>query len=118
MKQLSIIIVTYNSEHDIYDCLASIRKYQDLPSEELEIIIVDNNSRDTDGMFARLREFYGNDIILVKNTHNGGYGQGNNVGIRMATAPVILIMNPDVRLIMPIFKTAAEAFQKDNQLTM
>ena len=118
MKQLTLIIVTYNSEHDIYDCLASIRKYQDLPSEELEIIIVDNNSRDTDGMFARLREFYGNDIILVKNTHNGGYGQGNNVGIRMATAPVILIMNPDVRLIMPIFKTAAEAFQKDNQLTM
>ena len=118
MKRLSIIIVTYNSEHDIYDCLASIRKHQDLQPEELEIIIVDNNSRDTDGMFAKLRELYGNDIVLVKNTHNGGYGQGNNVGIRMATAPVILIMNPDVRLLMPIFKTATDAFLEDSRLAM
>ena len=76
MKRLSVIIVTYNSEHDIYDCLASIRKHQDLQPEELEIIIVDNNSRDTDCMFAKLRELYGNDIVLVKNTHNGGYGHG------------------------------------------
>lgn len=118
MKRLSIIIVTYNSEHDIYDCLASIKKHQDLPPEDLEIIIVDNNSRDTGGMFARLRELYGKDITLVKNTHNGGYGQGNNAGIRMATAPVILIMNPDVRLVMPIFQTASDAFQNDDLLTM
>lgn len=118
MKRLSVIIVTYNSEHDIYDCLASIRKHQDLQPEELEIIIVDNNSRDTDGMFVKLRELYGNDIVLVKNTHNGGYGQGNNVGIRMATAPVILIMNPDVRLLMPIFKTATDAFLEDSRLAM
>ena len=118
MKRLSVIIVTYNSEHDIYDCLASIRKHQDLQPEELEIIIVDNNSRDTDGMFAKLRELYGNDIVLVKNTNNGGYGQGNNVGIRMATAPVILIMNPDVRLLMPIFKTATDAFEQYAELSM
>ena len=50
--------------------------------------------------------------------HNGGYGQGNNVGIRMATAPVILIMNPDVRLLMPIFKTATDAFLEDSRLAM
>ena len=37
----------------VYDCLASIRKHQDLQPEELEIIIVDNNSRDTDGIAAR-----------------------------------------------------------------
>ena len=113
MKRLSIIIVTYNSEKDIYDCMASIKKYADIPMSELEIIIVDNNSKEVDSMFAKLRKLYGEDIILINNTHNGGYGQGNNVGIRRATAPVILIMNPDVRLICPIFRTAIEAFEND-----
>lgn len=116
MKRLSIIIVTYNSERDIYNCISSIIEYADIPLSELELIIVDNNSRETDIMFATIREQYGNDIILIKNTHNGGYGQGNNVGIRRATAPVILIMNPDVRLIEPIFKTSLEAFQQHPQL--
>lgn len=118
MKRLSIIIVTYNSEHDIYDCVSSIMKYSDIPLSELELIIVDNNSRDTDTMFEKLKELYGNDIVLIKNTHNGGYGQGNNVGIKKATAPVILIMNPDVRLIEPIFKTTVEAFEQDSKLAM
>lgn len=118
MKRLSIIIVTYNSEHDIYDCVSSIMKFSDIPLSEIELIIVDNNSRDTDTMFIKLKELYGNDIVLIKNTHNGGYGQGNNVGIKKATAPVILIMNPDVRLIEPIFKTAVEAFENNSELAM
>ena len=118
MKRLSIIIVTYYSEHDIYDCVSSIINFSDIPLSELELIIVDNNSRDTDTMFENLKELYGNNIILIKNTHNGGYGQGNNVGIKKATAPVILIMNPDVRLIEPIFKTTIEAFEQDSKLAM
>lgn len=118
MKRLSIIIVTYNSEHDIYDCVSTIIKFSDIPLSEIELIIVDNNSRDTDTMFIKLKELYGNDIVLIKNTHNGGYGQGNNVGIKKASAPVILIMNPDVRLIEPIFKTAVEAFENNSELAM
>lgn len=118
MKRLSIIIVTYNSEHDIYDCVSTIIRFSDIPLSELELIIVDNNSRDTDTMFEKLKELYGNNIVLIKNTHNGGYGQGNNVGIKKATAPVILIMNPDVRLIEPIFKTTIEAFEQDSKLAM
>lgn len=118
MKRLSIIIVTYNSEHDIYDCVSTIIRFSDIPLSELELIIVDNNSRDTDTMFEKLKELYGNNIVLIKNTHNGGYGQGNNVGIKKASAPVILIMNPDVRLIEPIFKTTIEAFEQDSKLAM
>lgn len=118
MKRLSIIIVTYNSEKDIYDCVASIQKHSDIAWAELELIVVDNNSRGVDAMFAKLREQYGEDIVLIKNTHNGGYGQGNNVGIHKASAPVLLIMNPDVRLIEPVFKTALEAFDKKPRLSI
>ena len=118
MKRLSIIIVTYNSEKDIFDCISSIKQWSDIPFDELELIIVDNNSRNTDSIFEQLRLLYGNDIVLVKNTHNGGYGQGNNMGIRRATAPVILIMNPDVRMMEPVFKTTLDAFERNNSLSM
>lgn len=118
MKRLSVIIVTYNSEKDIYDCLSSINQWSDIPLGELELIIVDNNSRNVDTMFEQLRSIYGSDIVLIKNTRNGGYGQGNNMGIRMATAPVVLIMNPDVRLLEPVLKTALDAFEENRDLSI
>lgn len=117
MKRLSIIIVTYKSEKDIYECLASIRDHCDIAGEELEIIIADN-SPECDEMFKNIRKCYGDEIKFIHNSHNGGYGHGNNLGIREATAPVILIMNPDVRLMEPIFGTALEAFEKDEKLGM
>jgi len=118
MKQASIIIVTYNSEKDIYDCVDSIQSHADIPREDIELIIVDNCSREPEPMFARLRQQWGEDIVLIENTQNGGYGQGNNVGIRRATAPVILIMNPDVRLMDPFFARPLKAFKEDSQLIM
>lgn len=117
MKHLSIIIVTYHSEEDIYDCLDSLWQHCDIPQQNVEVILVDN-SPECEPMFSKLRQLYGEKLILIHNTHNGGYGHGNNVGIRHATAPVILIMNPDVRLCEPVFAAALAAFEKDEELCM
>lgn len=116
MKKLSIIIVTYNSEKDIYECLDTIYSHCDIPIKELEVIIVDNNSTDCDTMFNKLKTLWGEDIILIKNSSNSGYGQGNNVGIRQCSAPVVLIMNPDVRLVCPIFRKAINLFSKNKNM--
>ena len=116
MKKLSIIIVTYNSEKDIYECLDTIYSHCDIPIKELEVIIVDNNSTDCATMFNKLKTLWGEDIILIKNSSNGGYGQGNNVGIRQCSAPVVLIMNPDVRLVCPIFRKALNLFSKNKNM--
>ncbi len=112
-KKVSVIIVTYNSQLLINDCLYSIFKYNDI-ADGLEIIIVDNMSENVDLMFSSIKVNYGSDIILVKNNQTGCYGQGNNVGIRMATSPIIMIMNPDVRLLQPIFDRATKKFQEQN----
>lgn len=117
MKRLSVIIVTYHSEHDIYDCLQTVWQYCDIAKEELEVIVVDNTP-ECEPMFTRLKECYGEAVTLVHNSHNGGYGQGNNVGIRLAAAPVVLIMNPDVRLCEPVFSTAVKAFEDDSRLSI
>lgn len=116
-KRLSIIIVTYFSERDIYDCLQSIWKHCDIEREELEIIIVDN-SPESEPMFNKLKEFYDDKIVLIHNSHNGGYGQGNNIGIEKAQAPIVMVMNPDVRLTEPIFNTALLAFDHNARLLM
>ena len=58
MKRLSIVIVTYNSEKDIYDCLKSIWNNCDIPKDQLEICIVDN-SLESDSMFRKLEYLYG-----------------------------------------------------------
>lgn len=100
-KQLSLIILTYNSEKDIFDCLASVYQYNDI-GEALEIIVVDNNSKDWSATEKQIKERFP-DVITISNPTNGGYGQGNNVGIRASSAPIVSIMNPDVRLIMPVF---------------
>jgi len=116
MKRLSLVIVTHNSESDIFQCLDSVFLYNDLPQSELEIIIVDNASDRADDLFAQLRTKYGEALTLIRNERNGGYGQGNNVGIRQAEAPVVLIMNPDVRLMQSVFAQALSAFDADADL--
>lgn len=116
MKKVSIIIVTYNSEKDIYDCINSIIENSDIPLAEIELVVVDNNSTGCDTMFGKLKTLWGEDIILIKNSSNGGYGQGNNLGIRQCTAPLVLIMNPDVRLVCPIFRKAINLFSKNKNM--
>ncbi len=118
MKRLSIIIVTYNSEKHIFDCVSSIKRHSDLPLEEVELIIVDNNSKAPQPMFDQLQQIWGDDIVLINNPINGGYGQGNNLGIRQSTAPVVLIMNPDVRLYEPIFSKAVMSFDRNKKQGM
>lgn len=115
---LSVVIVTYNSQGDIYDCIDSVYRHADLPQERYEIIVVDNASSDQSEMFRHLSERYGGRIVLIANDKNGGYGQGNNIGIRRAGAPIVLIMNPDVRLSEPVFGAAIAAFERDARLTM
>lgn len=117
-KQLSIIIVTYNSERDIYECLDSIFRYNDLPQEALEVIVVDNDSDSAQTMFNVIARQYGDRVTCINNKHNGGYGQGNNIGLRGATAPIAMIMNPDVRLVEPVFRVAVCEFHRKPHLSM
>ena len=98
MKKVSIIIVTYNSEKDIYDCINSIIENSDIPLAEIELVVVDNNSTGCDTMFGKLKTLWGEDIILIK--------------------PLVLIMNPDVRLVCPIFHKAIDRFSKDKSMCM
>jgi GT2 family glycosyltransferase len=101
-KQISLIIVTYESSGLIKDCLDSVFKFNDL-SEELEIIVVDNGSKDQAVLFGFIQNTYTGSVKCVASPGNTGYGAGNNLGVRHASSDRIIIMNPDVRLVEPVF---------------
>ena len=117
MKELSVVIVTYNSEPDIYGCLDALFAHNDI-GDALEIIVVDNNSRDFTHMRDEIARLYGEKVIVLSNSQNGGYGQGNNIGIRHASSPVIMIMNPDVRIIQISLKDIVAQYKEDANLAI
>ena len=114
-KNISIIIVTYNSESVIKECLESIEKYNDIHNK-LEIIIVDNSS------IFNIETFINDlninlDIQLIHNPKNGGFGQGNNIGAKASSGDLLFILNPDTILVEPIFKYMINEFSDETLTT-
>ncbi len=108
-KRLSIIIVTYNSQAVIVDCLQSIQKFNDI-GDELEIIIVDNSPKfEIKNLIKSLNLDL--DIKAIHNPQNGGFGQGNNVGVEVANGELLFFLNPDTILIEYIFSYLLKKFE-------
>tara|TARA_B100000787_G_C16195421_1_gene300424 strand:+ start:3322 stop:4182 length:861 start_codon:yes stop_codon:yes gene_type:complete len=105
MKKISIVIVSYKSDEVIIDCLLSIQKYADIPYNDFEVVIVDNY-RDSklDGLIKKVENEVDFHIEYVMNIKNGGFGQGNNVGVDNANGEMILFLNPDTILVEGILE--------------
>lgn len=118
MKLLSILIVTYNSHHLIEKCLANLFKQNDI-GDALEVIIVDNsNSENNAILFELVSTKYPDKVKMIKNDRNGGYGQGNNIGIKAANGKYIAIMNPDITMTEPLFRDTINTFEGHQNLSI
>lgn len=113
---VTVVIVTYNSSSEIVQCLTSLYNNNDI-KDCLDVIVVDNNSKDFEITQSYIKAGFPQ-VKLIRNQSNGGYGQGNNIGIKEAKHPVILIMNPDVRLFKPIFSAAMNKFARESNLAL
>jgi len=93
---VSVIVLTYNSAQWLPRCLSSIRT-QTIASE-LEVLVVDNASKDDTVAVAR-RELDGfNRAKVIRNSQNLGFCEGNNVGAREARGKYLFFLNPDAWL--------------------
>ena len=91
MKLLSIAIPSYNSEGFMRKCIESL-----LPGgEEVEIIIVNDGSKD--GTAAIADEYAAKYPTIVKAVHqeNGGHGEAVNAGLRNATGLYYKVVDSD-----------------------
>ena len=91
MPRLSIIIVTFNSRGDIDACLESLTGVK-APATDHEVIVVDNAS--SDETVPHIRTHWP-EVRVVDSGGNLGFAAGNNVGIRLASGELLLLLNPD-----------------------
>lgn len=91
--ELSIIIVTWNSEEFVGSCLESILGVAD--ESQFEIIVVDNAS--SDRTISVVHQFLPR-VKLIENKKNLGYAQANNQGIEKSTSEYVLLLNPDTQI--------------------
>ncbi len=90
MKKLSIVILNYNTEALLKQCLASLPKHEDY-----QIIVVDNAS--LDGSVAMVKKEFPQ-VGLVSNAKNCGYTRGNNAARKIARGEYILFLNSDTKV--------------------
>lgn len=88
------VILNYNDSDTTINLLNQIKNFDSIDY----IIVVDNLS--TDSSFTILQGYESEKIRVLRTDYNGGYGYGNNYGIRYAydcfKTSYILIANPDV----------------------
>lgn len=111
--KLSVIIVTWNSAHDIRNCLNSLVK--ELKNINSEIIVVDNNSQDNT---AAIIEKHHSETIIIKNKGNRGFGAANNQGIKVAKGAYILLLNPDTVVHTNAIKNMLQFLEKEESVGM
>jgi len=85
----SIIIVTYRTETQLGECLASL--HRSLEGAALEVIVVDNSTTLLRADFPERFPW----ARFVENRSNLGFARASNQGLRLARGRHLLLLNPD-----------------------
>lgn len=88
--KLSVIIVNYNVEFFLEQCLISV--FKSLAHVSGEVFVVDNNS--IDGSVEMIRSKFPQ-VFLIENKDNAGFSRANNQALRIAQGEYHLLLNPD-----------------------
>lgn len=88
------VVLNYNDAATTKDCIKNFEKC----SNVRYILVIDNAS--SDNSYSDLCKLKTERIIILRSPRNGGYGYGNNLGIRylisQCDSEYILLANPDV----------------------
>lgn len=110
MKDLSVIIVSYNVKTFLEPALASIEAA--LETIDSEIWVIDNAS--TDGSPAMVRKQYPRVRLLV-NRENAGFAKANNQALRQCSGRKICLVNPDTLIREDTFRVCMECLDQHEQ---
>ncbi|SUP44762.1 glycosyltransferase [Veillonella criceti] len=94
IQKIACVVLNYN---DAEETIKYVSWVKELDFYSI-IIVVDNNS--SDGSYELLKQLSCEKVYVVQSDKNGGYGYGNNFGIRIAKekyqCDMAFISNPDV----------------------
>lgn len=88
---LSIIIVSYNTQTLLRQCLLSVQAY----APQAQVIVVDNASSDGSPEMVRMQF---PDMELIETGGNIGFARANNAGLERATGRAVVLLNSDTML--------------------
>ena len=110
--KLSIIVPIYKVEQYLPKCVDSLLN-QDLPTEEYEIILVDDGSPDRCGAIC---EDYVAQFSQVRVVHrkNGGLSAARNSGFEVAKGKYVQFVDSDDFMEPNVLKTLVEKMEVDN----
>jgi len=91
--EVSLIVVTHDGRALLEECLASLAGLA-YPAERIETVVYDNGSRD--GTLAWLRECHPG-VRSIAGDENLGFAAPNNRAARVAGAPLLCMVNNDMR---------------------
>ena len=89
---ITYIIVTWNNEKEIENCLSTISIYSPKNSK---VVVVDNDSKDRTVQIIKAKF---PDVNLIKSTKNLGFAAANNLALESVSTEYICYLNPDVIL--------------------
>ncbi|MCA3572326.1 MAG: glycosyltransferase family 2 protein [Aestuariivirga sp.] len=87
---LSVVIVSWNTQSMLRDCLESL--FDSGTRSTLEVFVVDNGS--TDGSPEMVEAAFP-DVKLIRNNKNRGFAAANNQALGVATGRHLLLLNSD-----------------------
>lgn len=88
--KLSVIILNYNVQYFLEQCVLSVQR--SIKGVDAEIIVIDNNSPD-DSCAMMKTKFP--EITLIENKENVGFSTANNQAVAIAKGEYVCILNPD-----------------------
>jgi len=117
--EISIIIPNYNGDEFLDKCLNSLEKEK---SYKLEIIIVDNGSKDSSIAIYKKHEKKNLENIkyyLIANEFNLGFPKAVNQGIMLANrlkCPYICLLNNDIEVESGFIHNLVKSIEKDENI--
>ncbi|MBI1296816.1 glycosyltransferase [bacterium] len=110
MPGVTILILTWNSCRFLHACIETILK-QDY--QNYSVFVLDNGS--TDSTVELVRKSFPS-VHVVENQANIGFSAGNNVGLRKAKTPFVVLVNPDVQVASDWLRQLIEPMVADPQI--
>jgi len=97
--KLSVIIVSYNVQHFLEQCLYSV--FNSGKDIDFDVWVVDNNS--IDGSVEMVQQKFPQ-VHVIANKENVGFSKANNQAIIASKAEYVLLLNPDTLVEEDTFK--------------
>jgi len=118
VRELSIIIVSWNGGDLLRQCLRCLAEHP--PAVSYEVIIVDNASSDESVAWLRSGEVQAllgeAPLLIIENPDNRGFAIANNQAIAASNSPLIFLLNSDADVTAGAIDSLIATLQSDARI--